>query len=72
MGVIAVRKTLRGRAGPRSDAQESQKGECEMISHVTHRVHDDTPLALPKVRIADNLNQSESIHQPIGNRLVEH
>jgi hypothetical protein len=34
-----------------------------MLWHMTHYVHDDTPLAPPKVRIADNFNQSETIRQ---------
>src|SRR5215470_3932636 len=51
VGVIAVRKTLRGRNGARSDTQESQDSEHEMLWHMTYCVHDDTPLTIAKVRI---------------------
>src|SRR5260370_10975736 len=45
MSVIAVRETLRGRNGVRSDIQESQDSEYEMLWHMTLDVHHDTPLA---------------------------
>src|SRR5262249_43821207 len=51
MGVIAVRKTFRGRNSARSDAEESQESEQETIRHIARGMHDDTPLAPAAVHI---------------------
>ena len=42
MGVITVRKTFRRRNSARSNAEESQESEREMIRHIAYGVHDDT------------------------------